>query len=627
MRLYHDSHHPDDRSPGGAQPCKTPVTLRLTAEEVDKATLRVWWQSREELFPMTEIAPGRYEATISLPDSPGLMWYYFIGERNGERLYLGNAMDGMGGAGVESPTEPKSYQITVYDPAYRTPEWLRDGAMMQIFPDRFRASHPADPALLPPGGFYHARWDEDPILVADDRSGDYLANDFFGGDLKGIEEKLDYIAGLGVTVLYLNPVFQSASNHRYNTGDYHRIDPMLGTEADFASLCRAAGERGIRVVLDGVFSHTGSDSRYFNKNGNYGSGGAYRDEHSPYEKWYRFERWPEKYDCWWGIKTLPNVNEMEPSYRRYIISDADSVIAHWMRAGASGWRLDVADELPMDFLRQLRSREKGLSGDAALIGEVWEDPSNKVAYGEERCYCLGDTLDSTMNYPLRDAVLLFLRCRIGAGAFVRRVESMLENWPKPFLYSQMNLLGSHDKPRALAVLAEAGDLEPDRSRRHAFDLSEADYRHGKRRLIAAWRTICAMPGIPCVYYGDEAGLYGMTDPFCRGTYPWGCEDEELIGEYRDALSRRRASMALRTGETALEARGSDVVLIRRAIRGGRDAFGRAAADETAVLAVNRAAEARTIEWNGGTLSISAESAVWLEEKINARPAAASEECI
>ena len=232
-----------------------------------------------------------------------------------------------------------------------------------------------------------------------------------------------------------------------------------------------------------------------------------------------------------------------------------------------------------------------------------------------------------MNYPLRDAVLLFLRCRIGAGAFVRRVESMLENWPKPFLYSQMNLLGSHDKPRALAVLAEAGDLEPDRSRRHAFDLSEADYRHGKRRLIAAWRTICAMPGIPCVYYGDEAGLYGMTDPFCRGTYPWGREDEELIGEYRDALSRRRASMALRTGETALEARGSDVVLIRRAIRGGRDAFGRAAADETAVLAVNRAAEARSIEWNGGTLSISAESAVWLEEKINARPAAASEECI
>ena len=274
MRLYHDSHRPDDRSPGGAQPCKTPVTLRLTAEDVDRATLRVWWQSREELFPMTEIAPGRYEATISLPDSPGLMWYYFIGERNGERLYLGNAMDGMGGTGVESPTEPKSYQVTVYDPAYRTPEWLRDGAMMQIFPDRFRASHPADPALLPPGGFYHARWDEDPILVADDRSGDYLANDFFGGDLKGIEEKLDYIAGLGVTVLYLNPVFQSASNHRYNTGDYHRIDPMLGTEADFASLCRAAGERGIRVVLDGVFSHTGSDSRYFNKNGNYGSGGA-----------------------------------------------------------------------------------------------------------------------------------------------------------------------------------------------------------------------------------------------------------------------------------------------------------------------------------------------------------------
>ena len=614
MIIYHDSRNAIYRQPFGAVACGQRVLLRIRAEGVRSATLRLWWRDAEQLHPMKLAAQGLYACELTMPADPGLMWYYFkIEDEDGKIWFFGNAGDRLGGAGELTEEEPASYQITVCGADYRTPEWLREGVMMQIMVDRFFASREPDVRRLPAGSYYHTRWDDDPVLVINDRSGDYTNNDYFGGDLRGVEQKLDYLAGLGVTVLYLNPIFQANSNHKYNTGDYRKIDPAFGTEEDFRSLCESAAKRGIRVILDGVFSHTGSDSVYFNRNGNYGGGGAYRDPESPYASWYTFREWPDRYECWWDIKTLPNVNEMEPSYRRFIISDEDSVLAHWMKAGASGWRLDVADELPMPFLRELRAREKQVNPDAALIGEVWEDPSNKVAYGETRCYCLGDTLDSTMNYPLRDAVLLFLRGRIDAMGFVRRLNSMQENLPKQFFYSEMNLLGSHDKPRALTVLADVGDMEPERRFRRAFDLSEEAYDRGRRRLIAAWRLICALPGMPCLYYGDEAGLYGMSDPFCRGAYPWGREDQELVEAFRDAIHLRKSSMALRTGALSLKAVGQDVVVVRRTIA-GEDVFGRSGSPEVRSLAVNRASESRWIDCDGCPLELPPESAVWMERE-------------
>ena len=377
------------------------------------------------------------------------------------------------------------------------------------------------------------------------------------------------------------------------------------------ALCREAEKRGMRVILDGVFSHTGSDSLYFNRDGHYGPGGAYNDPESPYREWYCFRHWPDDYESWWGFKTLPNVREENESYQNYIIGDDDSVIAHWIRAGAAGWRLDVADELPMAFIRKLRKRVRAERDDGAVIGEVWEDPTKKVAYGEMRCYCLGDTLDSCMNYPLRDAIMDFLRCHCDAGTFVRRLENLRENMPAPFFYAEMNLLGSHDTARAINVLADIGDMAPDRIYRHPFMMSPDDYARGRRRLIAAWSLVCALPGMPCLYYGDEAGLTGMADPYNRATYPWGHEDAELVKAFRQIMLERMRSSVLRTGRLSLSAIGADVVLVERQITGGKDVFGEAAANGTRALAINRWSEQRRIEYGGRVWEIPPESALWL----------------
>ena len=615
MIFYHNSRSEQYRLPLGAVPCESRVRLRAYAEHAVSVTLRLWWENAEYRWFMRRVEANMYECDIVVPEKQGLLWYYFIAmDENGNTWYFGNAADGLGGEGSLYRCEPPSFQITVYDPAYTTPEWMRDGLMMQIMVDRFHNAGGINIHNLPAGSYYHAEWDEDPALVVNDRRGTNCANDFFGGNLKGVEEKLDYIRSLGVTALYFNPIFQANSNHKYNTGDYKKIDPSFGTEEDFKSLCAAAKKKGVRIVLDGVFSHTGSDSLYFNRYGNYGEGGAFNDPESPYYRWYTFNNWPEEYESWWGFNTLPNVNEDDPSFRKFVISDEDSVIAHWMNAGAGGWRLDVADELPMDFLRELRAREKQIDPDAALIGEVWEDPSNKVAYGETRCYCSGDTLDATMNYPLREAVLSFLTCRINAREFVRRLESMRENQPKEFFHSQMNLISSHDRPRALSVLADVGNMEPDRKYRYPIELNECDYNRGKRRLIAAWKLLCSLPGMPCIYYGDEAGLYGMSDPYCRGTYPWGREDEELLGEFRHAAKVRMASPALRTGDMKLWAVGEDVLMIERSTLSGKDVFGRKCEKEAFTIAVNRAGGSRWIEHEGKTYEVPGESAMILEHE-------------
>ena len=621
MIFYHDSRNILYREPQGAAACGRKLKLRARGENLSKVWLRLWWRGTETRLTMRRMGAELFEHEIVLPDKPGLLWYFFIAEDDeGSTWYLGNASDGLGGVGEIQLHEPAGYQVTVFDPDYRTPEWLRNGMMMQIMVDRFHRSGPLDVTMLPPSSYYHQHWDDNPAMtIHDDKYGDNVNNDYFGGNLRGVMEKLDYIQSMGVTVLYFNPIFKARSNHKYNTGDYRTIDPGFGTEDDFKALCAAAAERGIRIILDGVFSHTGSDSLYFNRDGNYGPGGAYNDPASPYAKWYRFRRWPDDYECWWGFKTLPNVHEETESYQDFIINGEDSVTVHWLRAGASGWRLDVADELPMDFIRKIRARIRQVSPDTALIGEVWEDPSNKIAYDELRCYCLGDTLDCAMNYPLRTMVMDFLCCRATAFEFVRRAESQRENLPKVFYYSQMNLLGTHDTPRAINVLADIGDMSPDRAQRRPMTLSLEDYARGRRRMIAGWTLICALPGMPCLYYGDEAGMTGMADPYCRAAYPWGKEDVELRETYRRIMKNRMASPALRTGDIKLTALGADVVLVERHIAGGMDVFGNPAMDEVRMLAVNRASEYRRIELNGRVYDIPAETAQWIAPIREAAP--------
>ena len=283
------------------------------------------------------------------------------------------------------------WQLSVYAKDFTTPEWLKGGMFYQIFPDRFyfsgqKKKNIPDGRKLRDDIFGEPEW-------RPTEDGKVLNNDYFQGDLKGIEEKLDYIASLGTTCIYLNPIFEAQSNHRYDTADYSKIDPLLGTEKDLKSLCKKAKERGISVILDGVFSHTGDDSIYFNKYGRYDSVGAYQSKESPYYKWFKFINHPDDYHSWWGISILPEVIEESHEFIEFIAGEK-GIARKWLKCGVRGWRLDVADELPDIFLDEFRKAVKAENKEALVLGEVWEDASNKFSYGQRRKYFQGEELDS-----------------------------------------------------------------------------------------------------------------------------------------------------------------------------------------------------------------------------------------
>ena len=591
MRLYHDSRDPFYRWPFGAVSCgqRVRVRLRVEADQAPDLVFVRTWNGAETRSAMRMLGAQEggylYEAEIETCDHPCLMWYRFGVQKGEETILYGNAADNLGGVGLQGNAD--SYQITVCDPAYDTPRWMREGVMYQIMVDRFYNGVP-DGSLLRKRDDVrvHADWYERPDSAIA-HNGDGLARDFFGGNLEGVRQKLPYLRDLGVTVLYLNPIFRARSNHKYDTGDYREIDPMFGTEEDFARLCRDARAMGIRVMLDGVFSHVGDDSRYFNRYGRYPDVGAYQSKDSPYASWFRFKHFPDSYDCWWGFDTLPNVNEENPDYLRFMLEDDDAVTRHWLRAGASGWRLDVADELPMSFLRRLRARVKDVSPDCAVLGEVWEDASHKVTYDKMRSYVLGDTLDSVMNYPLREALIAFLRGEKTALQAARTVEALRENYPKPFFYSLMNLLGSHDRARIIDVLADARVETLARAEREAHALTKEQRELGVQRTRMMLRVIACLPGMPCIYYGDEAGMTGAGDPLCRAAYPWGREDQEQLAFFHQMLRMRAAHPVLVTGEMRMLAPCADVLGVVRTAPGGRDAFGRSVREETAICLINR----------------------------------------
>ena len=597
MVLKHHTLNPFDRKPQGAVATGGQVRLRLTVEDEQAPVelfLRVW-NGDERRYPMRPLGlkDGRmiYEAQIGVGDKPRLLWYRFECEYKGEHVVLGAPGDHTGcGEGVMGSEE--SFQLTVYDAAYDTPAWMRDGVMYQIMVDRFCHGEGTDALMHAKDGqniILHEDWNEMPFLnIAE--NGDNFANDFFGGNLEGVRQKLPYLKQLGVSVLYFNPIFCARTNHKYDTSDYRRVDPMFGDEQALARLCKEAEALGMRVMLDGVFSHVGDDSLYFNRRGTYGEHvGAYRDPDSPYYKWFTFRHWPDDYECWWGFKTLPNVNEMDGDYRRFILEDDDSVVRHWVRKGTSGWRLDVADELPMPFLRELRRQVKDVSGDAAVLGEVWEDASHKVAYGQMRSYVLGDTLDSVMNYPLRDALIAFLMAQKDAAAVAKELSSLAQNYPKPFLYALMNLMGSHDRPRILNVLAGNDGSDIPRSQRADHRLSQEERMIGVLREQLMLRFMFSVPGMPCIYYGDEAGVEGCADPFCRRTYPWGREDQDMLARYKAMTAMRNGHPVLKTGECAYIAPCSAVLGVIRKNENGKDAFGKKAENACAVTLINRSA--------------------------------------
>ena len=540
------------------------------------------------------------------PNEAGLYFYFFTVQTWHGECRLTRGMDGWGSLGGGAG----SWQLTVYRKGFSTPDWLCGGVMYQIFPDRFCASGQPK-GHIPQGRRIHTHWDEEPEWRPD-AQGKVTNSDYFGGDLRGIAQKLDNLQELGVTCLYLNPVFEAHSNHRYDTACYERIDPLLGGEEEFAELCRQAQKRGISVILDGVFSHTGSDSVYFNRGVRYPGLGAFQSRESPYYSWYRFRHWPDQYECWWNFPTLPNVEETQPSYLDYI-AGPQGIVQKWMRLGARGWRLDVADELPDVFLDTLYRRVKTEKPDAFVVGEVWEDASNKTAYGVRRRYLQGGQMDSVMNYPFREAILGFVTGRSPAET-AEQIGSILEHYPPPVIHVLMNHIGTHDTERAVTVLAGEPLKARGREWQRSQSLSPEQWELGVRRLKLASLMQYTLPGVPCVYYGDEAGMEGYKDPFNRRPYPWGRERQELLRWYRWLGKLRRENPVFQKGDWYPLVADRDCLVYVRHGAGQMLLVGLNTAGETRHPAVPdewRAAEALLGEAPKDTLEIPAYSGVVL----------------
>ncbi len=483
----------------------------------------------------------QWECDLNI-DRVGLYWYHFGMETRYGRRYI---MRGYGGDGYISDNDHEArFQLTCYEKDFQTPSWLPGGIMYQIFPDRFYFSGTKKKGVYP-----DKKLQTDWYQIPDWRPneiGMITNSDFFQGDLKGITMKLPYLQSLGVTCIYLNPIFEAYSNHRYDTGNYEKIDPILGTEDDFVELCQEAKKLGMHIINDGVFSHTGSDSIYFNRQHRYKSLGAYNSKESPYYTWYKFIEWPNIYNSWWGFDTLPEVEELSTSFNEYINGE-NGIIRRWIRKGNSGWRLDVADELPDEFIEYIREAVKAEDPDALLLGEVWEDASNKESYGSRRRFLYGKELDSVMNYPFRDAILGFLDCGDGRD-MLEIVLNVLENYPRPVIRSLMNLLGTHDTERVITLLA--GERQHGRGRewQAATKMSPEQRAYGLKRMTLASGILYTLPGVPCIYYGDEVGVEGYKDPFNRATFPWGKEDKDLLDWYRRLGEMRLECTCLTDGD-------------------------------------------------------------------------------
>ena len=545
------------KSPFGAVPVGTTVTFCLRPPRalgvagVSLLLSREFAGTRAEL-PLTrfnEDGCAAFTFTYTAPADGELVWYRFL------LKFEDNSQAFLGENGLGTAEETVPWQLTVYENRCSTPDWYGKGVSYQIFPDRFCRSRIPSAKGLPGDRFIHQNWDDAPLTAPRDTEPRWCY-DFFGGDLAGITSKLDYLASLSVQTLYLCPIFEASSNHRYNTGDFRRIDGMLGDEEDFRTLCREAKRRGMRVMLDGVFNHVGYDSRYFNALGVYEDLGAAQSPQSPYYPWFTFK--DTGYECWWGIPDLPAVRELDPAYCELIADGEDSVVRHWLRLGADAWRLDVADELPDAFIARIRDALEREKPDAFLLGEVWEDGSDKISYGERRRYLLGDELHSLMNYPFRVAALAYLS---GGDArdFCRAMERLREHYPPAAYRNLMNFLSTHDTPRARTALGSTAKL----------------------RLGAA--LLYCFPGSPLLYYGDEAGLSGGADPQNRGTYPWGCEDAELLAYYRRLGRLRAERRSLQEGDIRYLAAEGHLL-----------AFARVTEDECTLLACNAGTEAATL---------------------------------
>ncbi|SEW06639.1 4-alpha-glucanotransferase [Ruminococcaceae bacterium KH2T8] len=648
--FFHASRSSEYRTPFGARPTGSDVQLYFdTPADVSNVTLCYTYglygfSYHEEPMCLIDKKADRkrYQVSIMLPIEPGLLFYWFKFRDTEDRysFYVAEADTKLGSGkvysepprvGADEDKYPYAWQITVYDKDFVTPERMKGAMIYQIFPDRFSRDRNFDIKALTDSckreeRIYHKDWYEDVDIEGKPSTG-YLACDFFGGSLRGITEKLDYLKAIGIDILYLNPIFEARSSHRYDTADYLNVDPILGGNEAFDELQREARSRGITLIIDGVFSHTGADSKYFNKFGRYEGIGAYKSyltgEESQYRSWYNFFRTEDgevAYDSWWGFPDLPNVNENSLSYRKFVFG-AGGIVDTWTSRGAGGIRLDVSDELPDSFIRQMRTSLKSYTdGEGILVGEVWEDASNKCSYGSYRDFMLGRTHDSVMGYTFRKCVLDFLCGYISAEVFDSRMEGFRERYPMQAYYCIMNLISSHDVPRAYTMFSKPADVEG-RELQQKISVPDEMAEECERLMRMAYAIQIGYIGAACVYYGDEILMDGYKDPFNRRTYPWGKltgrQNEELLA-IQELSKLRVENPVLRTGlyETLLAE--DDVMAFRRFLDEDRvDAFGKQIdkGSEEVILILNRSHKLKCFHVEGNKVKPIKTSPVPTEEKM------------
>lgn len=567
--VEHDGSRVEFRDPPRALRCGETVRIafRLLSGRIEDASLCVFGDKGRSAVPMKEERDGWYSAVFRAPDTAQALWYSICLEASEGYYYI--CPDETGCCGEVCGVEREGFRLTVYRADFETPEWFRHSVMYQVFPDRFAFS---DDDTARKGIDYHlalgqrcelhASTEEPLRWQARPGESGFTPDDFYGGTLRGIEGKLPYLKELGVSCLYLNPIVEARSNHRYDASDYERVDPILGTEEDFGQLAKEAEKYGIRIILDGVYSHTGADSVYFNRYGNYPSVGACQGKKSPYYNWYFFRTFPDDYRCWWGFKDLPEVDECNPAWQEKIITGRNSIVKQWLRRGASGWRLDVADELPDSVLRLIRLAAKEEKADAPIIGEVWEDAVIKESYGGRRMYALGDSLDSVMNYPFRTAVMDFLHFRSDARMLRDFLRAQQMNYPEPMYYALMNLLGSHDVERlksALATDTVIKSLPREEQLKIPFTVEKLARAVRLEKLGAALQFV--LPGVPSIYYGDEQGMEGVGDPFNRAPFREG--DVDLHRYYVNLSALRNSDSVFAEGKAVFGASSGNVLTVLR----------------------------------------------------------------
>lgn len=565
------------KSPYGAVKCGEKLSLHFPIASwvsVDKmfVFIRLGGVSTpvEMRFEKSENGFSVYTADYVF-DTAGIYYYRFEMRNRDGVWYYGRGENGESVCGENLP----EWQLTVYKSSYKTPDFAKGNIIYHVFVDRFNR---ADGVKTKRKYRLHKSFSESPEVVSAD--GKYYADDFFGGNFNGIREKLDYLEELGVGIIYLSPIFKAFSNHRYDTGDYLKVDELLGTEDDFKRLLDAAHEKGMKIILDGVFNHSGADSLYFNKFGTYDSLGAYQSKSSPYYDWYYFKKFPDEYACWWGCDNVPDLNKSNKDYRALVFGK-NGVVEKWQKLGADGWRLDVVDELPIDFVNLLIKKIKSVNKDALVIGEVWEDASTKVSYGELRPYLLGDQLDGTMNYPFMNAIIAYVRD--GDEKFFKdTVQSILENYPKETVYCLMNSLGTHDTVRIINALSDVRAHGWSKTHKLGYKLPDSEYEKAKKKLYLASVLQFTLPGIPSIFYGDEAGLQGFDDPINRRPYPWGSEDKEILAHYKKLGRIRRENRAVFSGGFNMRDEN------------GLVAYERASGDDEILIAVNAGADDTTL---------------------------------